>query len=266
MADEPRRVKLTLAYDGTDLHGFQIQGDRPTVQLRLEQALGRVAGHPVRVAAAGRTDAGVHAAGQVVHADLHGRIPTERIPEAVNSLLPPDIVVYAAEEVPPSFHARFSATGKVYRYSVLEAPHDWPFIRRYVLHSPLRRDWDLIALCIPYLKGRRDFAAFQSSGRRARSTVRNLRRIEITRQEMGWGTIHHLTFEADGFLYNMVRNIVGTLLEVGAGRRPPSWVAEVLESRDRRRAGPTAPPQGLTLVEVRYDGPAAPGGEPGSRA
>lgn len=272
MAGRTRRLKLTLAYDGTDLHGFQIQGRRPTVQLYLERALTRVAGHPVRVTPAGRTDAGVHAAGQVVHCDLHGRIPTERVPAALNSLLPPEIVVYAGEEAPASFHARYSATAKVYRYSVLESPHAWPFIRRYVLHSRERHDWDRVAQSIPYLKGRRDFAAFQSAGSPVRSTVRNLRRIDIQRQDMGWGIIHHITFEGDGFLYRMVRNLVGTLLEIGAGRRPPSWAAEVLESGDRLLAGPTAPPQGLTLLEVRYDGPAGagpaagPAAAPGPRA
>ncbi|HEY8449132.1 MAG TPA: tRNA pseudouridine(38-40) synthase TruA [Bacillota bacterium] len=247
-----RRLALRLAYDGTDFHGFQRQGERPTIQLALEQALAKLAGRPVRVVAAGRTDAGVHAAGQVVHCDFDRPIPVDRLPLALNSLLPPDIVVYECREVAPDFHAQFDATGKVYRYSILHSPHPWPFLRRYVLHHPEPLAWDRIQACVPYLRGRRDFASFQSSGREAASTVRTLRRLEIQKQAMDWGTIMHLIFEADGFLYRMVRNIVGTLLEVGRGRRPPRWVAEVLEARDRRAAGPTAPAHGLTLQEVHY--------------
>lgn len=248
-----RRLKLLVAYDGTDLRGFQIQGELPTVQLELQRALSRVAGHPVTVVGAGRTDAGVHAAGQVVHCDLEGSIPTERVPRAANSLLPGDIVVYGCEQVAPEFHARFHAAAKVYRYSILRSPYPWPFIRRYVLHHPEPLDVKAMRDGIPYLRGRRDFASFHSSGREVKSAVRTLHRLELQEQEMAWGTLLHLSFEADGFLYNMVRNLVGTLLEVGRGRRQPPWVAQVLEARDRRAAGPTAPPQGLTLLEVRHD-------------
>lgn len=248
-----RRLKLTVAYDGTGFHGFQRQGRLPTIQLALEEALARLFDHPVTVVAAGRTDAGVHAGGQVVHCDSHGSIPVENIVRAVNSLLPEEIVVYRCEEVDPGFHAQYDAVGKVYRYSILQSPFPWPFIRRYVLHHPQPLDWEAIADCIPYLRGRRDFASFQSAGRPARTTIRNLQKIEIQQQPLDWGTIVHIKFHGDGFLYNMVRNIVGTLLEVGRGRRSPSWVAEVLEAKDRRLAGPTAPPQGLTLDQVLYN-------------
>lgn len=247
-----RRLKLTLAYDGTNFHGFQRQGNLPTVQLALEEALTKLAGHQVTVVAAGRTDAGVHAAGQVVHCDFHGSIPTNRITLAANNLLPPEIVIYRCEEVSPDFHARYDAVSKVYRYSILQSPFPWPFISRYVLHCPEPLDKQRMEDCIPFLRGRRDFASFQASGRPSRSTVRNLQRLEIQSQSLAWGTMLHFVFEADGFLYRMVRNIMGVLLEVGRGRRPPWWVAEVVEAKDRRAAGPTAPPHGLTLEEVKY--------------
>lgn len=253
MPVRPRKLKLLVAYDGTDFHGFQRQPGRRTVQAVLEEALGRLAGHPVTVVGAGRTDAGVHAAGQVVHCTVAGSIPTERIPQALQGLLPPDVVVYAAEEVDESFHARKSARAKVYRYSVLVAPFPWPFIRRYVLHEPRPLDVAAMRAGAAHLVGRHDFAAFQAAGRPVRDTVRTVHRLELDEQVMPWGRIVHITVEADGFLYHMARNIAGTLLEVGRGRRPPEWVAEVLASRRRERAGPTAPAHGLTLLEVRYD-------------
>lgn len=261
-----RKLKLTVAYDGTGFHGFQRQPGVPTVQAALEDALARVAGHPVTVVGAGRTDAGVHAAGQVVHCVIEGSIPTERVPTALNSLLPPDVVVYAAEEVPESFHARKSATAKVYRYSILEAPFAWPFIRRYVLHEPAGLDVEAMRAGAAHLVGRHDFAAFQAAGRPVRDTVRTVRRLDVSEQAMPWGRIVHVTVEADGFLYHMVRNIAGTLLEVGRRRRPPEWVGEVLRARRRELAGATAPAHGLTLLEVRYENPAPSGtARPGSR-
>lgn len=247
-----RKLKLILAYDGTDFHGFQRQRGLRTVQAVLEEALARVAGHPVTVVGAGRTDAGVHAAGQVAHCVIQGSIPTERIPRALQGLLPPDVVVYGAQEVDASFHARKSARAKVYRYSVLVAPFPWPFIRRYVLHEPGPLDVDAMRAAAAHLVGRHDFAAFQAAGRPVRDTIRTVRRLELSEQVLPWGRIVHLTIEADGFLYHMARNIAGTLLEVGRGRRPPAWVAEVLASRRREKAGPTAPAHGLTLLEVHY--------------
>lgn len=250
---ETRRIKLRVAYDGTAYQGFQRQPDRPTIQAELEAVLSRLAGHAVTVHAAGRTDAGVHAAGQTIHFDLTGSIPTDRIVTAANGLLPPDIVVYDAQEVAGDFHARYDAIAKTYRYSILEAPFPWPFIARYVYFHPQPLDLERMKDCFLYLRGKRDFAAFQSSGRPASSTVRTLQKIEIDVQQMSWGRLINIAFTGDGFLYRMVRNIVGTLLEVATGRRPPSWVAEVLESRDRRRAGKTAPAAGLNLIDVKYN-------------
>lgn len=252
---DPRRIKMLVAYDGTDFHGFQLQPGLRTVQGVLEQALSRLAGHSVRVTPAGRTDAGVHAGGQVVHWDLYGSIPVERLVPALQGLLPQDLVVYRAEEAAPDFHARYDAVAKTYRYSILTSPHGWPFIARYVLHHPYPLDVQAIKWAGRLLQGRRDFASFQASGAATRTTVRHLTRVDVEEQVMAWGRMLHITFEADGFLYHMVRNMVGTLLEIGRGQRGLGWLEEVLAARDRRAAGPTAPPQGLSLVEVKYDRP-----------
>lgn len=247
-----RRVKLVLAYDGTDFHGLQYQPGLRTVQGVLEEALAKVAGHPVKVTAAGRTDAGVHAGGQVAHWDLAGNIPTGRIAVALRGLLPKDLVVYDVAEVPPDFHARFHAVSKVYTYSILTSSHGWPFIARYVLHHPYPLDVQAIRWAGRQLQGKRSFASFQASGGAVHSTVRNLIRVETEEQAMAWGRMIHITFEADGFLYHMVRNLVGTLMEIGRGRRSLSWLEEVVAAEDRRAAGPTVPAQGLSLKMVNY--------------
>ncbi|HLS88999.1 MAG TPA: tRNA pseudouridine(38-40) synthase TruA [Sphingobacteriaceae bacterium] len=249
---ERRRIKMLVAYDGTDYHGFQVQPGMRTVQAVLEEALGRLAGHPVQVTPAGRTDAGVHAGGQVVHWDLYGSIPVDRLVTALRGLLPQDLVVYRAEETHPDFHARYDAVSKIYRYSILTGPHGWPFIARYVLHHPHPLDVQAIKWAGRLLQGRRDFASFQAAGAATKTTVRNLMRVDVDEQVMAWGRMLHITFEADGFLYHMVRNMVGTLLEIGRGYRGLGWLEEVLNARDRRAAGPTAPAQGLSLVEVKY--------------
>lgn len=248
-----RRLRMTLAYDGTEYHGFQRQDNAITVQQLLEAALGRVAGHEVTVTPAGRTDAGVHASGQVVHWDLHGTIPTDRVARAVNGLLPGDIVVYRAEEVAPDFHARYHAVSKTYQYSILLNEFDWPFISRYVYHYTGNLDLQAMKFAAGLIQGKKDFASFQASGGRVQSTVRNLMSIKMLQQKMEWGTVAHFIFQGDGFLQHMIRNIMGTLIEVGRGHKPLAWVEQVLEARDRRAAGPTAPAGGLTLMEVKYD-------------
>lgn len=247
-----RRIKLIIAYDGTNYYGFQSQPDGNTIQDVLEKALSQIADHPVKVTAAGRTDSGVHAAGQVVHWDLQGSIPTPRIVPALQGLLPPDIVVYQAEEVADDFHARFQAKSKIYRYSILASSYGWPFISRYVLHHPYELDLQALRWAGRLLQGKKDFAAFQAAGATTHTTVRNLMRVETNEQAMEWGKVVHITFEADGFLYHMVRNLVGTMLEVGQGRQSLDWLEKVVASGDRRQAGPTAPARGLILDEVKY--------------
>lgn len=244
-----RNILLTVAYDGTDYHGFQRQ--RPgliSVQQRLEEALEDLLRHPVRIIGAGRTDAGVHAEGQTVGLQTDVPMPVDQLPHALNRRLPPDIVVRDARTVPPDFHPRFSAASKVYRYTVWRDRYPSPFYYRYTWHRAERLDVGKMAAAAGYLVGRRDFAAFQAAGRPVRDTVRTLLRCDI--EEEGSRLIFRL--EADGFLYKMVRGIVGTLIDIGRGRWAPERMAEIMASRDRRQAGRTAPPQGLCLEKIRY--------------
>ncbi|MCL6447537.1 MAG: tRNA pseudouridine(38-40) synthase TruA [Armatimonadetes bacterium] len=247
-----RNVKLTLAYDGTNYHGFQEQRGTglPTVQGVLEKCLCRLAGREIRVTGAARTDAGVHALGQVVNFDPGAwAIPADRIPLALNGVLPEDVAAVHAEEVPPGFHARFSARAKTYRYTIFNARIPSPFWRRYSHFEPRFLDLEAMAAAARYLRGRHDFASFQAAGADTKTTVRTLFEAEVTRTE----ELIFFTFRGDGFLYNMVRIMVGTLVEIGLGKRPPEEIKAILEAGERARAGPTVPARGLCLVNVEYD-------------
>jgi len=269
-----RTLRLVVSYDGTGYAGFQRQKDAPSVQAALETALATVTGEPrVRVVAAGRTDAGVHALGQVVSFRTAGSIPTDRVGAALNGVLPPDIRVLDAAEVDQGFHARYRARRKVYQYNLLHGPVVPPFLRPYCLHAPARLDLDAMVRAGASLVGRHDFSAFRDAGGRPTSPVRTIYRLEWERVPVAGalpfgpgaggrgdpvapgplaGDVLRLTVEGDGFLHHMVRVIVGTLLEVGRGRLEPQAVAVILSGRDRSRAGPTAPGHGLCLVSVAY--------------
>lgn len=247
-----RNIKLTLSYDGTCYHGFQDQGEHlPTVQGELEKAINRLTGERLRVCAAGRTDAGTHALGQVVNLRTHSGIPVERWPYALNAVLPSDIVATEAHLVPLDFHARHSAVEKTYRYSIDNGRFPQVLLRRYAYHVPEPLDVGAMAIAAQYLVGRHDFAAFRAIGSSTISTTRSLRALQVESHS----AMIHVTASADGFLYNMVRIIVGTLLEVGRGKQPPLWVKAVLAGRERAQAGATAPPHGLCLMSARYRGP-----------
>lgn len=241
---------MRVEYDGTGYCGFQhqVRPDRPTIQSELEKALERLYGRFIRVRGASRTDAGVHALGQVVDFIHTGRIPIERIPAAMNSLLPPDIAVTGALEAPASFDPRHDAVKKTYRYSVHNSPHPTALWRRFRWHVPQPLDIDAMAEAARHLVGRLDFAAFKGARGSAKTTVRTMHRIDVFRE----GPCVHLVFEADGFLYNMARAMAGTLIEVGLGRRAPEKMPEVIAGGNRSAAGPTAPPQGLCLMEIVY--------------
>ncbi len=245
-------VKLTLAYDGTRYAGWQLQPNGPSVQAEVERALGTLHKAPRRVTAAGRTDAGVHARAQVCSFPEERPLPERAYVMGMNALLPPDIAVSAACLMPEGFDARRSARGKRYRYRIENRPTRFPIGRDYAwqLFRPL--DAAAMAGAAALLLGRHDFAAFQASDCESRHAVRDLRRLEV----LAAGGAVEVVAEATAFVKHMVRNLVGTLVEVGLGKRPPAWVAEVLASRDRKRAGPTAPPQGLALEEVFYEEPA----------
>lgn len=252
------RLALVVAYDGTHYAGFQRQGKgEDTIQVRLEAALTAVAGVPVPVRAAGRTDAGVHALGQVVDCPWPARVPAERVPPAVNRHLPPDVAVLAAKPVPPGFHARYTAVSKRYRYVIWRAPGPSPFWRRYAWHTGWKLDVAAMAEAAQRLVGRHDFRAFSAAGRPVRSAVRHVFTCEV--RELG--PLLFVIVEADGFLYRMVRRIVGTLVEVGRGFLAPGDIDAALASGEKSRAGPTAPPHGLFLEWVRYpagEGPELP--------
>ncbi len=249
-----RTIKLTLQYDGTNYAGFQRQPNGVTIQEKLEGALRRLTRDPAFKigAAAGRTDAGVHARGQVVHFHTESRIPTDRWPYAINQHLPRDIVVVKAEEVPPDFHARYWAVSKRYRYTFEHAPFQSPLSRLYAYHWGRDLDLGRMAEAAALLEGTHDFAAFRSTGGAAKTSTRTVKRLTLTPAE----PYIYMDIEADGFLYNMVRIIAGTLLEVGAGRRSLDDVRRALRTGDRTCAGKTLPPHGLCLEEVHYgDGP-----------
>lgn len=247
-----RTLKLTLAYDGTDFAGWQIQTGQRTLQGTLEDTLAKVTGQFARVFASGRTDAGVHAVGQVVSFDTECALPLDTFQKALNAELPRDMVVLSVEDAPRGFSARSDAKRKRYRYVMQDGPVRNVFQLRYAWHLFQRMDVAAMSRGAQALVGLHDFASFQTSGSERETTERTIFEIQIRRCESPDDKLIHLEVEADGFLYNMVRNIVGTLAEVGKGKQPDSWPAEVLEARDRRRAGNTAPPQGLFLVSVLY--------------
>lgn len=244
-----RWLKLTVAYDGTAYAGWQIQPDQPTVQGMLENAWQALTQETVRLTAAGRTDSGVHALGQVVGVSTETRLTNEDLHRGLNALLPEDVAVLAVETAVADFHATHDAVGKRYRYQICNGRTPPIFDRRYVWHYPHELDTNAMHRAGQALVGRRDFVSFESAGSERPDTVRTIHKLTVTQ------VADRITIEVagDGFLYNMVRAIVGTLLEVGRGTRDEGWVAQVLAAHDRRQAGQTAPPQGLFLVSVDYE-------------
>jgi tRNA pseudouridine38-40 synthase len=250
-----RRLRLVLEYDGTGFHGFQRQPGARTVQETLEECLEQLCGHPVEVTGAGRTDAGVHALGQVVHLDTGGAIPAGRVARAANALLGEELRIRAVEETEGEFHARFTAARRTYHYYFCrERPS--PFLARYVLHTEGLPEaaGERIRSALPALRGTHDFGAFAVGGTERPSSIRTVSAAALEEQ----GALLRLEVSADGFLRSMVRRIVGLLLEIGRGRREPEAVAAAL--RTGHMSAPTAPPHGLFLARVEYpDGYPPPG-------
>jgi tRNA pseudouridine38-40 synthase len=250
---------LTIAYHGTTFHGWQQQDGFRTVQQELTAAFARIGCPGVHVEGAGRTDAGVHAIGQCAHVVLERPFAPDRLLLALNSNLADDVAVQAVRLAPDGFHARFHAAGKRYGYRVVTAPVR-PAIGRDLYHW-VRRPVDLGAMraAAQCLRGHHDFASFASNPgyARKRGTTRTLHHVHLLARPGGWLFV----VQGSGFLYNMVRNLVGSLLEVGYGNRRPAWLGEVLAARDRRAAGPTAPPHGLFLLRVLYAKDLSPAGE-----
>ncbi len=249
MKARARNIRMTISYDGSAYHGFQRQRPPVTaVQNILEEKLETVFGENIEVAASGRTDAGVHACGQVVNFFTNCSIPTERIPMAMNSLLPEDIVVLEAQEADRDFSARHSAKSKIYIYKIFESPLPDPFKRLYSWHIKRSLDDEKIQEAMDMLLGVHDFSAFRATGGAPMSPVREMYEASCSRN----GKMLELRFHANGFLYHMARNIVGTLANVGLGRITPKQFKEILESKDRGKASATAPARGLYLYKVFY--------------
>jgi tRNA pseudouridine38-40 synthase len=243
------RLKLVLEYDGTEFVGWQMQPNGRSVQATVEEALHKLLGHKVSVVAAGRTDSGVHAAGQVIAFNTDRAFPDKAYLQGLNGILPEDIGVQSVEEVSSEFDPRRWALGKHYRYQILNSAARSPLLRRthWQIFQPL--DVEKMQQAGNVLLGRHDFSAFRASNCQAAHPVREIRRLEFSRpapREI------RLDIEGTAFLKHMVRNIVGTLVEVGRGNQDIEWVARVLKSKDREQAGRTAPGQGLTMMQVFY--------------
>jgi tRNA pseudouridine38-40 synthase len=247
-----RWLKLTLAYDGTSFAGWQRQRDRLSVEEALERAIEQATGERTELVASGRTDAGVHALGQAVSFTTNSRLGADILQRAINARLPEEIVVVSAEEVPEGFDARRHAVGKRYRYQIHNARLRPLLDRRYVWHVRQPLDAPAMERAAQGLVGKHDFSSFQAVGSPREHTVRTVRRIDVSVEPLACGRRIVIGVEGDGFLYRMVRTIVGTLVEVGRGARQESWPTEVLRAADRRRAGPTAPAQGLFLEWVEF--------------
>lgn len=258
-----RTFKLTVAYDGTDFAGWQVQPGKATIQGGLQSAILALTGEQVAVVGSGRTDAGVHALGQVASFRLsRWRAPPDALARALQTKLPDTIAVQDVAEAADHFHALRDATAKRYRYRIRLGGTADPFGDRYCWRLGFDVDFDAVVEASRFILGRHDFASFQAAGAPRKTTVRDVRVCDWSQEPGGFdpfplatpwrGQCRTLEIEADGFLYNMVRNIVGSLIEVGRGRRPPDWIGQVMQARDRRQAGPTAPPQGLFLQHVTY--------------
>jgi tRNA pseudouridine38-40 synthase len=243
-----RWLKLTIAYDGTNYAGWQIQPTEPTVQAAIETAWHEITREQTRVMSAGRTDAGVHALGQVVSLATESPLSTTDLHRGLNAVLPEDVAIVALEEASENFHATYDAKRKTYRYQIHNGRTPDVFNRRFVWHYPQPLDAEKMHAAAQALVGKHDFASFESAGSERPDSIRTLFAVDVNRKS------DRITIEVtgDGFLYNMVRAIVGTLVEVGKGARNVTWPAEVLAACDRRVAGQTAPPHGLFLVRVEY--------------
>ena len=242
--------KITLAYDGTEYVGWQRQANGVSIQALIEDALRALDERDVTLTGAGRTDAGVHALGQVAAFTIHRELTADAIVRALNARLPRAIRVLSAEEVPPTFHPRFGARRKTYRYRIWNGDVISPFERLYAWHLTGALDVGAMQEAAQRLVGRHDFAAFQAAGSEVQTTEREIFASRIA--DCGFSILSY-TIAGDGFLRHMVRIIVGTLVQIGRGRQPVDWIGVVLASRDRTTAGPTAPPEGLFLASVEYD-------------
>ncbi len=244
-----RNIKLTMEYDGTNYHGWQIQKNAVTIQEHVEKALCRLLGVQTGVTGCSRTDVGVHAYGQVAHFFTDSTIPGEKFSYALNNLLPEDIVIQKSEEVPEYFHSRYSSKGKKYRYLICNSAHQSALMRNRACHVRPELDFEQMRKAAAHFVGEHDFAAFQATGGQVRSTVREIYSMNVSRKE---NKLIELEVSGNGFLYNMIRIIAGTLIYVGMGKLRESDIPGIIGGLDRTKAGKTAPAQGLYLMEIYY--------------
>lgn len=244
-----RNIKLTIEYAGTNYAGWQVQNKKyRTVQETLEKALQKVLQKRIKIIGSGRTDAGVHARAQAANFKTDSNIAIYKLQKALNTVLPDDIAVIKTEEVGLDFHSRFSAKSKVYRYTILNRPSRPAISRDTVYFFPYPLNLKLMRKDARILLGRHNFKSFQAADKKERGAVRTIKNLNITRDK----DFIYIDIEADGFLYNMVRNIVGTLIEIGRGKLPEGSTKKILPARNRQLAGPAVPAKGLCLLEVKY--------------
>lgn len=258
-----RNIKLTIQYDGTNYHGWQFQPNGISVQQVIEEAVFKITKEESRLAASGRTDAGVHALSQVANFKTHSMLEAAKFQKGLNSILPKDISILDAQEVPLDFHAKACSRKKLYRYVIHNSPIPDAFSFKYAKAIPYFLNFSSMEIASQYFLGTQDFSAFRASSCEAKTTVRTIYKIDLSRKfsESSKNSTNKLSFapcritievEGNGFLKNMVRNIVGTLIEVGREKLAPEDIKKILTSRERKNAGPTAAPHGLYLVKVFY--------------
>ena len=245
-----RNIKLVIEYDGKDFNGWQKQPTKLNIQGEIEKAIKQITGEDVDLTASGRTDAGVHALGQVANFKTNSNIPIEKIPIALNSNLKKSIVIKSAEEVEERFHSRLNCKRKTYRYIINNSKYGTAIYRNLETHIPMKLDIQKMQQAVKYFEGEHDFKAFKASGTSSKSSVRTIYRAEV--RDAGNEKIY-IELTGNGFLYNMVRIIAGTLVEVGMGKIEPQEIKTIIESQKRENAGKTLPPQGLYLVNVEYE-------------
>ena len=244
-----KNIKIVIEYDGTDYHGWQCQANLPTVQKTIEDALRQITGENVKITGSGRTDAGVHAMGQVASFLTETQLGPETLRKALNSTLPRDISIIKALEVPDGFHAQFSSRSKIYEYRILNRPHPPALQRNRVWHIPEKLDIGKMKKAASYLEGKHDFAVFATADITVKTTVRTVKRVHIKKTRE---SIILIEIEADGFLKRMVRMITGTLVETGKGKLAPEGFGQILAQGQKTKNVFTAPPQGLFLKKVLY--------------
>lgn len=245
-----RNIKLVIEYDGKEFNGWQKQPTKLNIQGEIERAIKQITGEDVDLTASGRTDAGVHALGQVANFKTNSNIPIEKIPIALNSNLKKSIIIKSAEEVEERFHSRLNCKRKTYRYIINNSKYGTAIYRNLETHIPMKLDIQKMQEAVKYFEGEHDFKAFKASGTSSKSSVRTIYKAEVI--EAGNERIY-IELTGSGFLYNMVRIISGTLVEVGLGKIEPNEIKTIIQSKKRENAGKTLPPQGLYLVSVEYD-------------